>query len=73
MAAPVALLRHRIKLNHTRKEGRKKRKTRQSASQPLLLLHCRVAGANSREVKRRRETMAMEKKDTQKTKGKAKP
>jgi hypothetical protein len=24
MAAPVALLRHRIKLNHTRKEGRKK-------------------------------------------------
>jgi hypothetical protein len=32
-----------------------------------------VAGANSREVKRRRETMAMEKKDTQKTKGKAKP
>jgi hypothetical protein len=68
----VTSLRHRIKLNHTRKEGRKKRKTRQGASQPLLL-HCRVAGANSREVKRRRETMAMEKKDTQKTKGKAKP
>jgi hypothetical protein len=29
-----------------------------------------VAGANSREVKRKRETMAMEKKDTQKTKEK---